>query len=332
MKTIEVKALMTKNIACLPAEAPLQMAIQQMVDQRYSCIVIKQNELPIGIVTERDMVKVLNQEKYAIDLTLPVADFMSAPILSLHQNESLFDALVFSRAERIRHLPVVDDHDQLVGLVTQSDLANAHFRVIEMQSEIIDQLVAVETDKLQKVNEELQMLSMEDHLMKIGNRRSMEVDLGHTHSASLRYATPYSILLFDIDFFKLYNDHYGHQAGDDALQKVASTLKSHIRESDRIYRYGGEELLVILPCTNELQALRVAKKLIYTISQQQIPHDKSSYNILTLSCGGACVLENGDMAASWKDLVARADNCLYMAKKQGRNQALVSAVESSTCA
>lgn len=324
MKDILVKNLMTEIVFCLPADSPLQSAICQMVENQYSCIIIKKNNLPIGIVTERDLVKILNQNIESIDLSLPISNFMTSPILSLNENQSLFDAMVISRAERIRHLPVVNNDDQLVGLVTHSDLANAHFQIVEIQSELIENAVSAKTDKLQQLNDELQKLSMEDHLMKIGNRRSMEVDLGHTHTASIRYGHLYSLLLMDIDFFKLYNDHYGHQAGDEALQSVADILKANIRGSDRLYRYGGEELLVVLPYTDAEQAKNVAHKLVSVIEKGAILHEKSSYQILTISCGGACVFDKGQMISTWKELVELIDRNLYQAKNSGRNCSIVS--------
>ena len=226
MKEILVKTLMSEEISCLPPDVALKLAVEKMVAQRYSCIIISQNKRPVGIITERDIVRALNQEVQEINLLLPISDFMSSPILSLNENQSLFDAMVISRAERIRHIPVLNDDECLVGLVTQSDLANAHFQVIEMQSAMIKESVAEKTDQLQKMNNELQTLSMEDHLMRIGNRRAMEVDLGYTHKSVIRYDQAYSVLLMDIDFFKFFNDHYGHQAGDDALKSVADILKS----------------------------------------------------------------------------------------------------------
>ena len=324
MNEILVKALMSEELSCLPPEAPLKLAIEKMVEQRYSCIIISQDEMPVGIITERDIVRALNQQVQAIDLSLPVADFMSSPILSLNENQSLFDAMVISRAERIRHIPVLNDDEYLVGLVTQSDLANAHFQVIEMQSKMIEESVAAKTDQLQKINNELQALSMEDHLMRIGNRRAMEVDLGYTHKAAIRYDQVYSVLLMDIDFFKNYNDHYGHLAGDDALKSVANVLKENIRGSDRLYRYGGEELLLVLPNTNVSQAEKVARKLLSSLFRCSIPHVKSTHKVLTVSCGGACVLSEGQMLSSWEVLVERADSNLYKAKNSGRNCSVVS--------
>ena len=315
---------MTEDVICFSPESSLHLVVKKMVEGRYSCIVIKKNELPVGIVTERDLVKVLSHGASEIDLSLPVSGFMSSPVIRLNKNDTLFDAMVISRAEKIRHMPVVNDDECLAGLVTYSDLVDAHFQVIEIQSEMIEQAVDERTGKLQKLNDELQTLSMEDHLMKIGNRRAMEVDLGHTHNASVRYNNHYSVLLMDIDFFKRYNDHYGHQAGDDALKLVAGTLKENIRGSDRLYRYGGEEILLVLPHTNAMQAEGVAQKLVSAVAKSTIPHEKSPYEFLTVSCGGACVLNNENLISTWEELVEKADHNLYQAKNDGRNNSVVS--------
>lgn len=324
MKEITAKKLMSTEVSCLPPEASLQQAVQLMVEQRYSCLVIKENDLPIGIITERDLIKVLNQESQKIDLSLSVSELMSSPVSTLNQSDSLFEAMVISRAEKIRHLPVVDNDERLVGLVTHTDLANAHFRVIELQTTIIENAVAAKTSELSQLNDELQTLSTEDHLMKIGNRRSMEVDLGHTHASAIRYELPYTVLLMDIDFFKLYNDHYGHPAGDEALKSVATVLKENIRGSDRLYRYGGEELLLILPNTNVAQAEKVARKLLSSLVKYSIPHEKSIHKVLTISCGGACVFNNGEMFGSWEELLELVDSNLYKAKNSGRNCSVIS--------
>jgi diguanylate cyclase (GGDEF)-like protein len=324
VKEILVKTLMSEDVTCLPPDAHLQLAVKKMVEQRYSCIIIIKNEIPFGIVTERDLVKILNHGAGEISLSLPVSDFMSSPIISLNENETLFDAMVISRAERIRQMPVVNNEDYLVGLVTYSDLVDAHFHAIEIQSDLIEQSFEVKIEKLQQLNDELLALSMEDHLMEIGNRRAMEVDLGHTHYTSTRYGHPYSLLLIDIDFFKQYNDNYGHGAGDNALKAVAKSLKANIRGSDRLYRYGGEEILAVLPHTNASQADEVGRKLVSSIAKSSISHKKSPYEILTISCGGACVLNNEQLVSSWVELIEQVDHNLYQAKNDGRNCSVVS--------
>ena len=323
MNEILVKSLMSEQITCLTPESSLKQAVTLMVDESHSCIIINDGNLPVGIVTERDLVKILNQDLQAIDITQPIRHFMSSPVVSINHNNNLFDAIVICRAQHIRHMPVVDDSDRLVGLVTQSDLANAHFRVIDVQSKMIEASVAEKTASLQQLNDDLQAMSLEDHLMKIGNRRAMEVDLVHTHDTSTRYGHLYSLLLLDIDYFKLYNDHYGHQAGDDALKSVANLLKANIRGSDRLYRYGGEEILVVLPCTNSVQAAKVARKLVDSVASSAIEHVKSSYTCLTISCGGGCVISKSGIADNWESLVEQVDNNLYKAKNKGRNCSVV---------
>ena len=171
---------------------------------------------------------------------------------------------------------------------------------------------------------------MEDHLMDVGNRRAMEVDLSHTHAAAMRYDQVYTVLLLDIDHFKLYNDFYGHQLGDEALRQVANLLKNNIRASDRIYRYGGEELLVVLPHTNTIQAQVAGNKMVSILAKQAIPHEKSRYGCLTISCGTGCSLRDGQVLKSWEAVVEQADQNLYMAKEGGRNRVVVDGLSATT--
>ncbi len=324
MKEILVKSLMSDSVSCLTPDTALRTAVKQMIGSQISCTIIKQDKSPIGILTERDLVKVLSGKNPEQDLNLPISEFMSSPILSLNQSESLFDALVFNRAEKVRHIPVVNNDNHLLGLVTQSDLVDAHFQVTEMQTRLIEQAVASKTQDLQQVNDELQALSMEDHLMGIGNRRAMEVDLNHTHASAIRYNQIYSIILLDIDFFKRYNDYYGHQKGDEALKKVADIIKSTIRSSDRLYRYGGEEILLLLPHTNAEQAATVADKLVHTIAAGSIPHEDSPTGYLTISGGCSSVLINGnEKHPCWGKVVEEVDHALYQAKNEGRNRAVI---------
>ena len=322
MQDILVKSLMTDSITSVTSGEPLLKALEFMARDRYSCILVTKDEYPTGILTERDIVKLMLQSQSDPDqLTKPVSEFMSSPVITLNQNESLFDALVVSRAESVRHIPVVDDDGVAVGIVTQSDLANAHFHFIEIQSEIIEKSIQAKTRDLQQANEALQALSMEDHLMGIGNRRAMEVDMEHKHAAAVRYNRPYSLVLLDIDFFKLFNDHYGHPAGDDALKLAADFFKANIRKSDRLYRYGGEELLLLLPETPAENALLLASRLVAGLAHLQHPHEKSSHGVLTTSAGVACSHTNDKCFDTWEEVFQHADKALYNAKDNGRNRA-----------
>lgn len=324
MQDILVKTLMSEHIIQVAQESGLRSVLAQMTQQNHSCVIICENGSPIGIVTERDIVRRLQQTDSSADLlALNAAQVMSSPIMSLNQNQSLFDALVISRANSIRHFPVVDDDEKLVGLITTSELANAHFHVVEMQSEMIQKSVELKTKELAQVNQELLALSLEDHLMAIGNRRAMEVDLQHTHAAALRYRQIYSVVLMDLDYFKLFNDHYGHSAGDEALKTVANYVKTCIRKSDRLYRYGGEEMLLLLPSTDTSQASILVKKIVDGLVKEAIPHEPSPFKVMTVSAGVSCVSNKGKIYDHWEQTVDQADNALYRAKDNGRNQSVI---------
>lgn len=321
MKEILITSLMTSEVDLVKPNACLKQVVRIMRDKRHSCVLIGEDGIPTGIVTERDLVKMLDQMIH--DSSMPdhrVDEIMAREPHTVHKKQSLFDALAITRAEHIRHLPVVDDEHKLVGLLTQTDLANAHFHVIEMQREIIERAIESQTGELKEANERLHALSMEDGLLGIGNRRAMEVDLEHTHAVMQRYHHPYAIALIDIDHFKLYNDHYGHLEGDACLQQVSQSLEQTIRESDRLYRYGGEEFLLILPDTDQGGANVLAKRLVKNLYDAAMPHCKSTYNVVTISIGIASCSAAGGDNGTWKDVVERADKSLYGAKSAGRNQ------------
>ncbi len=319
MQDILVETLMTDAVKCLNIDNPLRSAVGVMLNNHLSCVIITKNEIPTGIITERDLVKILYESATNNTLDQPVSSFMTDLIVTLQPDESLFDAVVISRAEKVRHLPVVENN-KLIGIVTQTDLANAHFHVVEMQAEIIEQSIQDKTQELVEANEELLALSMEDHLLKIGNRRSMEVDLNHTHATAVRYNRCYSIVLVDVDYFKKYNDHYGHNKGDEALKSIADLLNNTVRESDRIYRYGGEELLLLLPDTDAENAQILSNKLVQALFDQKMPHAESPFQRLTISAGVSSAICDGQVHKHWEAVVQKADRCLYKSKKDGRNR------------
>lgn len=207
-----ITAVMNKNIVCVGPDTLMLEVIHKMRDNRYSCMVVAENNSPVGIITERDMVRILSEifAQKTVHADMRAAQYMSYPPIVIKESASLFEALVIARARGIRHLPVVNDQDQLCGLITQSDMMRAHLVLIEQHRELIEKLVNERTQELEKANEKLRALSLEDGLLGIGNRRAMEADLDHTHATAQRYKRPYAVALFDIDFFKNYNDHYGH--------------------------------------------------------------------------------------------------------------------------
>ncbi|MDR0564031.1 MAG: diguanylate cyclase [Azoarcus sp.] len=176
--------------------------------------------------------------------------------------------------------------------------------------------------KLEKANNELQRLSVIDSLTGIANRRSFDKTLLRQWRCCSRSNSPLSLLVVDVDLFKLFNDHYGHQMGDECLKVVAQTLQSTTRrEDDQVARYGGEEFAVILPITDLEGALAVAEDMRMNIAELKIDHAWSSIApVVTVSIGVATVTPPKNSEAGIPALIKAADDALYRAKEAGRNQ------------
>ncbi len=173
---------------------------------------------------------------------------------------------------------------------------------------------------LKKAHDKLQMLAVMDGLTSIPNRRRFDEYLESEWRRCFRDKKHLSVILADIDFFKLYNDTYGHQAGDDCLRQVAQAIqKSAGRASDLAARYGGEEFALILPDTHLEGAVKVAQTARTLVERLRITHESSRVSAhVSLSLGVACMIPQEGKTAL--ELVAQADTALYNAKEEGRNR------------
>ncbi len=188
--------------------------------------------------------------------------------------------------------------------------------IVETIMEHGDVLDTQWSQKLRKAD----LLAASDGLTQIPNRRGFDAHLEHQWALMVREQRPISIILCDVDHFKLFNDFYGHLAGDDCLKTIAQALHSALaRPDDLVARYGGEEFAVILPLTPEKGALKVAERMQNSISQLRVPHDPSPIHpYITLSMGIACTVPSYERSPS--ELLEQADRLLYLAKDRGRNQ------------
>lgn len=176
---------------------------------------------------------------------------------------------------------------------------------------------------LQKANEELQRLAALDDLTQIANRRRFEERLADEWRRARRDGTPLGVIICDIDFFKFFNDTYGHLKGDEILYAVAQTISGTLkRPMDLVARYGGEEFAMVLPNTDLKGAHRVAKEVQEAVGALRIKHRSSIVSeYITLSYGVAAMVAQEDTPA--KTLLESADKCLYKAKAIGRNKIVV---------
>ena len=179
-------------------------------------------------------------------------------------------------------------------------------------------------EELSDLNTKLEEIAWIDPLMEIGNRRSFFKIVEKTHHRAKRYGHNYGLIMCDVDNFKAYNDTYGHLQGDNALKQVAVTIKNFLRLSDDVFRYGGEEITIILQDQNIERTIDVAERVREKIESLQIEHADSPGGILTLSCG-VSAFSADDTARDWETVLNRADKALYIAKSDGKNRVCVPA-------
>ncbi len=174
--------------------------------------------------------------------------------------------------------------------------------------------------RLAAANLELQKISSLDGLTGVPNRRRFDEVLRQEWHRAMRHCSSLSLIMMDIDYFKNFNDTYGHQSGDECLKKVALSLDNTIsRETDLVARYGGEEFVVILPETGMKGAQAVAEIIRSRVEELNIVHEASGVSKhVTISLGVACTVPEREL--NIEDLILAADKALYKAKEKGRNQ------------
>jgi len=171
-----------------------------------------------------------------------------------------------------------------------------------------------------KMEEELERLATIDGLTDVANRRNFDITLNKEWMRLARTKKPLSMIMCDIDFFKIYNDTYGHQSGDNVLKQVSKVLKNISKRSmDLAARYGGEEFAIILPETDDKNAMFLANRLLAEVESLGIEHKGSDVaKVITMSVGVATIIP--DQKSSPDRLIAYADSALYDAKRTGRNK------------
>lgn len=225
--------------------------------------------------------------------------------------------------EKWHDLPLIAFADDQQGLINgfqlgASDSVNVEIETTELSARMNRHLERWQRLlELRKSKEQLQKLALTDPLTQLGNRAVFDSSINHATACMQRSASPYSLLMIDLDHFKKFNDSYGHQTGDIVLRSVADAIKTAARDADVCCRYGGEEFAVILPDTSASNAQVLAERIHRQVSK--VSNNQATGRMpITVSIGISCA--DPDRTEHSKQLIEEADRALYQAKDNGRNR------------
>lgn len=225
--------------------------------------------------------------------------------------------LALALADRYNQMRRDKEKAQTEALAAQQHLVES----LRVSEHVLEARVAERTEALNVLNGQLEALSMTDALTGVANRRRFDEVLAREWARAGRSGQPLALVMLDIDWFKKFNDHEGHQVGDQCLRRVAQFLNDRPhREGDLVARYGGEEFAIIAPGTDKANALVMARAICRDLQAFHLPHEVSEFGCITLSIGVAAAIPQGSQG--FETLIQHADAALYQAKADGRNRAV----------
>jgi diguanylate cyclase (GGDEF)-like protein len=312
------------------SSAPGTVALVSTVNDIVAVGIIPETPWVLAVHYPRSLMKPAILQNLAIVialglLTLLVEIFILRSIL---QNQVAIPLSRLIRATQLLGLSRVRLESDV--LPTQSrdeigELARDFARMADRIQDAHEQLelnVQERTAALVAANLKLMAMSTTDGLTGIANRRRFDEVLASEWRRAQRTGSALTLAMIDVDWFKRYNDHYGHQAGDDCLRSVASMLAANAhRAGDLVARYGGEEFVLIVAGGNSESALQLVQTLCHAMEEMALPHATSPFGHVTVSIGVATVIPGEGLSAT--TLLKKADEALYQAKAQGRNQAVL---------
>lgn len=291
-----IKDILLPEISFIEPSTKLKDIAQIVLSSKAKAAIVGTSKEPLGIITEHDFVRVFTKD---IDTTVNVLDIeareiMTFPLLTIPSSMSYQDALLHFKRNSVNRFVVTKD-DFVIGILTYNLLSNFSTGILE--------------NLMEQVN--IDALTQIKNKAAINQEALKEFEKIQSHSPY----TDSSLLFIDIDFFKKINDSYGHLIGDIILKELANILKTEIRQSDEVGRFGGEEFIILLRRTDHQQALRFAQRLRKRVSN--FIFNKENHKLhLTISIGIAQL----HLGKNIVDVLSKADDALYAAKREGRDR------------
>lgn len=306
--TTSISTIMKKDLITIVPATSVMEASRCLSKYHIGCVVVVKNNELVGIISERDIatkVTAFGKDPFKTK----VSDIMTRKIFAAKPKDSIVKVCRMMQRRHVRHIPVVDDKNQAIGILSMRDL-----------------LTRIESHLRGMVREATKDLNI-DALTGLYNYRFFNNYLDAEIARSTRHGYRLSLLFIDIDHFKVFNDTLGHAKGDAIIREVGQLLKSRedhmegefsLRKSDIAVRVGGDEFVLILPETTKEGALFCAERLRQAVEEKvYLTKKKQGSQRITVSIG---VAEFPTDAANRKDLAEKADKALYQAKKLGRNR------------
>jgi len=313
--------------------------MKQMKHEKPTLLIVDDERLHINILNkmlkESYEIKVALNGRQAVDraISFPQPDLILLDI-QMPELDGFKVLSLLQKDTRTREIPVIfitamdSEGDETKGLKLGAvDYITKPFSPAIVNARIKIHLKLLKQKcELQEMHQQVLALSITDELTGIANRRRFNEFLKQEWTRSYRVESSIGLLMMDIDYFKLYNDHYGHSGGDKCLKNIAETLiREVIRSPDLLARYGGEEFVCVLPGVKLEELKKIAQKILDAIRTLAIAHEKSNIaDIVTLSIGGT-VMKPTVNNENFEELIKIADSLLYESKQKGRNTMTIKA-------
>ena len=285
-----------------------QTVLDEMAQNHHHSAMIVKQQKPIGIVTTRDVIKLLEAES---DLSQPIKKYITSPVVTIHYQSTINEALKFIKDKHFKRIVTVDDEGKLVSVITQKELISTTYsHWMKLMKDYYKELNRV-NDLLEKKSETFKKIASTDPLTGLYNRTKFVELYRSEYTVMMQRSNTMSLMMIDLDHFKEVNDNYGHNTGDKVLKEISTLFLGILRNVDVLCRWGGEEFVALLPTANLEQTAKIAEKIRHEVDSHksnETPHVTASFGITEIRKGDTL-----------DEAINRADKALYDAKDAGRN-------------